>query len=448
MARAIQISIIGLLLLPFITTALTADELRVQINDLLAKIQALQTQINTSGGGTVTTGTTLSGGTPAPAGSCPRVSRVLQSGDSGADVTRLQQFLALDPSVYPEAQVTGYYGGLTEAAVKRFQCKNKIVCDGDAASTGYGVVGPRTAAILALQCPDGATGGSGGTGQLSGFIKVSPTVGVSPLNVSVDATVNTARSCAAQTYQIDFGDGSAPVSVNVPANRCAELQQVLPHVYQRGGTYQVLLRAGTHQVSATVNVTQGSGVPSSSGDTLNGSPTSGATPLTVNFTGTVNASGQCNAGPYSINFDDGQTASIALSGCSPSAFQVPHTYSTSGTYTARLYRGSPAVSAATLTVNAGSGASTTGGAFSVEGGVNSNPFTVRVRFDIASSCSRYDLDWGDGSTHVIQAEGSCSSGVVSREFTRTYQTGGSYTITLKRGANLNYSDTAAVTIVP
>lgn len=439
MTRALHISIIGLLLLPIASSALTADELRVQINDLLVKIQALQGQINAGGTGTVTTPT---GTIAAPVGTCPRVSRVLQNGDSGADVTRLQQFLALDPSVYPEAQVTGYYGSLTEAAVRRFQCKNKIVCDGTPASTGYGVVGPRTGAILALQCPDG-----GGTGQLSGFIKVSPTAGVSPLNVSVDATVNTARSCAAQTYQIDFGDNTAPVSVNVPANRCSELQQVFPHVYQNGGTYQVLLRAGTHQVSATVNVTQGSGTPAS-GDTLNASPTSGATPLTVTFSGTVNSSGQCNAGPYRIDFGDGQSASIALSGCTASTFQVPHTYSSSGSFTARLYRGSPAVSAASVVINAGSGSSTTGGSFSVEGGVNNNPFTVRARFEIASSCSRFELNWGDGSTPVTQAEGSCSSGVVSREFTRTYQSGGSYTITLKRGSSLNFIDTAAVTIVP
>ncbi len=444
MIRTLQISVVGLLLFPFAATALTADELRVQINDLLAKIQALQGQIGATPGGVVTT---PSGGTVAPAGTCPRVSRVLKMGDSGADVTRLQQFLALDPSVYPEAQVSGYYGGLTEAAVKRFQCKNKIVCDGDAASTGYGVTGPRTAAILALQCPDGAGSGSGTTGQVSGFIKVTPTAGVSPLNVSVDATVNTARSCAAQIYQIDFGDGTAPASVNVPANRCSELNQVFPHVYQRGGTYQVLLRAGTHQVSATVNVTQGSGTPTPSSDTLNASPTTGAVPLVVTFSGTVNASGQCNAGPYRIDFGDGQSASIALSGCTASAFQVPHTYSTSGTYVARLYRGSPAVNVASVTVGVGNGASTTGGAFAVEGGVNSNPFTVRARFDIASSCSRYELNWGDGSSPVTQAEGSCSSGVVSREFTRTYQNAGSYTITLKRGASLNFIDTAAVTIV-
>lgn len=444
MTRVVQVSIVGLLLLPFSAAALTADELRVQINDLLGKIQALQAQIGATPAAGTVTGATPSGGTPAPAGTCPRVSRVLKKGDSGADVTRLQQFLALDPSVYPEAQVSGYYGELTEAAVKRFQCKNKIVCDGDAASTGYGVTGPRTGAILALQCPDS---GSGNAGQQSGFIKVSPTVGVSPLSVTVDATVNTARSCAAQTYHIDFGDGTAPVSMYVPANRCGEVQQVFPHVYHTGGIYQILLRAGTHQVAATVHVTQGSGTVTAANDTLRASPLTGAPPLTVNFSGTVNAAGQCNAGPYSINFGDGKTASLALSGCSASTFQVPHTYTSGGAYTARLYRGEPAVSIASVVIEAEGSASTNGGLFSVETNIGGNLFAVRARFDIASSCSRYDLDWGDGSSHVVQAEGSCSSGTVSREFTHTYQNAGSYTVTLKRGASLNSTDTAAVTIV-
>ena len=443
MQRAMKGALVtALLLFPVAASALTADELRIQINDLLAKIQLLQQQIGTgaTGGTTYTTPTT-----PAPAGSCPRIGRVLKSGSSGDDVTRLQQFLALDPSVYPEAIITGYYGALTEAAVKRFQCKNKIVCDGDPASTGYGVTGPRTAAILSLQCPDG--GGIVTTSQVSGFIKVTPTSGVSPLNVSVEATINTAHSCSAAVYQIDFGDGTSPASMSVPANGCGEIQQVFAHTYTAGGTYQVLLRSGTHQVSATVSVTQGSGTIQTASDTLSGSPTSGASPLTVTFSGLVNASNACNSGPYSINFGDGQTANISVAGCTATNYVVPHTYSTSGTFTARLYRGSPAVNAGSVSINVGGSVSTSGGAFSVSGGINGNPLAVRALVDINSSCSRYDLDWGDGSTHAAQSEGSCNSGTVTKDLSHTYSSAGSYTITLKRGAALTFTDTAAVTIV-
>lgn len=446
--RFAQGFVIALLAFPFISHAATAEELRAQITALLEKIQALQAQIGVQPG-TSPIPSTLSGGSPAPAGSCPRVSRVLQKGDSGADVTRLQQFLALDPSVYPEGRVTGYYGDLTVAAVQRFQCKNRIVCDGDASSTGYGVAGPRTAAILALQCPDGggSVGASAPSGPVSGFIRVSPTSGVSPLNVLVDATVNTAASCAGQTYTVDFGDGSAPGTVTVPAGRCAELQQSFTHAYTAGGTYQILLRSGTHQVSATVSVTQGTGTLPSGTDSLSGSPTSGGAPLTVTFSGVVNSMNQCNAGPYSINFGDGQTAVISVAGCVASSFQVPHVYNSSGTYTARLYRGNPAVNVASMTVTVGGSVSTTGGAFSVEGGVNGNPLVVRTQFDLASSCSRYDLDWGDNSPRATQSEGSCASGISSRSLTHTYASPGSYTITLRRGSSLNFSDTAAVTIV-
>lgn len=46
---------------------------------------------------------------------------------------------------------TDRYGSLTQAAVRKFQCTQKIVCDGDGYSTGYGFFGPRTrAALLAL----------------------------------------------------------------------------------------------------------------------------------------------------------------------------------------------------------------------------------------------------------------------------------------------------------
>ncbi len=72
----------------------------------------------------------------------------LDFGATGGNVTSLQQFLAADVSVYPEALVTGYFGVLTRAAVQRYQCKQGIVCGGTAASTGYGRVGPRTLAAI------------------------------------------------------------------------------------------------------------------------------------------------------------------------------------------------------------------------------------------------------------------------------------------------------------
>lgn len=43
---------------------------------------------------------------------------------------------------------TQRYGALTRDAVRRFQCAQRIVCEGDEHSTGYGFVGARTRAAL------------------------------------------------------------------------------------------------------------------------------------------------------------------------------------------------------------------------------------------------------------------------------------------------------------
>jgi len=75
----------------------------------------------------------------------------LSRGSENAQVTALQTFLAQNPSIYPDASVTGYFGALTEAAVERFQVKYNIAGPGD---EGYGLVGPKTRAQLnALQTP-------------------------------------------------------------------------------------------------------------------------------------------------------------------------------------------------------------------------------------------------------------------------------------------------------
>ena len=102
--------------------------------------------IGSGGGGS----TAAAPATPAPTpASQPAVSGTfalnLSSGDENDDVTRLQTFLAADPSVYPEGKVTCYFGSLTAKAVGKFQEKYGIAMPGDA---GYGNFGPKTRAKL------------------------------------------------------------------------------------------------------------------------------------------------------------------------------------------------------------------------------------------------------------------------------------------------------------
>jgi len=66
--------------------------------------------------------------------------RSLSRGSSGDDVRNLQEFLASDEEIYPEKLATGYYGRLTEEAVKRFQKKYEL--------EQAGVVGPKTKARI------------------------------------------------------------------------------------------------------------------------------------------------------------------------------------------------------------------------------------------------------------------------------------------------------------
>lgn len=47
-------------------------------------------------------------------------------GSKGANVTQLQQFLATNSAIYPQGTVTGYFGGLTKAAVVQFQLNYNI----------------------------------------------------------------------------------------------------------------------------------------------------------------------------------------------------------------------------------------------------------------------------------------------------------------------------------
>ncbi len=82
----------------------------------------------------------LASASPVAKAVSPAFNRELERGGRGEDVTRLQQLLAKDPSIYPEGQVTGFYGALTQKAVRAFQKKYGI--------SQVGRVGPQTLAKL------------------------------------------------------------------------------------------------------------------------------------------------------------------------------------------------------------------------------------------------------------------------------------------------------------
>lgn len=84
---------------------------------------------------------------PAPSGVALGFNfvRPLALGLRHADVSKLQEALKTDSSVYPEGLVTGYFGPTTLRAVQKFQEKYGIAAKGE---VGYGLVGPKTRARL------------------------------------------------------------------------------------------------------------------------------------------------------------------------------------------------------------------------------------------------------------------------------------------------------------
>lgn len=70
-------------------------------------------------------------------------------GFSGSDVTALQNNL-IDQGYLAKGYNTGYFGALTETALKKFQCDKNIVCSGGK-TDGYGVYGPKTRVALTLE---------------------------------------------------------------------------------------------------------------------------------------------------------------------------------------------------------------------------------------------------------------------------------------------------------
>ncbi len=145
---------VGVLAGPVATKAVTSTSattsaqellatLQAQIDTLKAKIAAFTTQLESlkQAKGDVKDAT-------KDVKSTLQLIRNLKSGMSGDDVKTLQELLATDSDVYPEGLITGYYGKLTEKAVKKLQ--NKFCLD------RVGSVGPKTLAKINELLREGA----------------------------------------------------------------------------------------------------------------------------------------------------------------------------------------------------------------------------------------------------------------------------------------------------
>ncbi len=75
------------------------------------------------------------------------LTRTIYIGARGADVVVLQNFL-IAKGYLNAGSNSGYFGALTQTAVRKYQCAKSLACSGTEGTTGYGLVGAKTRAAI------------------------------------------------------------------------------------------------------------------------------------------------------------------------------------------------------------------------------------------------------------------------------------------------------------
>ena len=176
--------------------------------------------------------------------SASTLSRQLELGMSGSDVSALQTFLAKDATIYPQALVTGYFGFLTKSAVSNFQSRNGI--------SSVGRVGPVT--LVALNS------------QMNGGDNTSPSfnsINVSTSNTTANINWNTDENSAAVIYYgttfpsmvegspttgVTIGGSSVLVSTSLQTNHSGMITSLSPNTTYY---YVLYVRDGSGNESIT-----------------------------------------------------------------------------------------------------------------------------------------------------------------------------------------------------
>lgn len=219
--------------------------------------------------------------------------------------------------------------------------------------------------------------GAPGSGTLSAAAGASPASGVAPLSVAFTGVA--AGGTSPYTYAWRFGDGTGSVA------------QDPNHVYTSAGSYIAKLWANdsaAHSAVAQVSVSVSAPPPLTA--TASATPTSGTTPLAVQFYG----SGAGGSAPYSFawKFGDGSFAAVQ----SPS-----HVYSAAGSYFAKLWVNDSASGSASSSVSISVTAAVV---VSMTATPTSGPAPLSVGFAATASggTGPYSYTWnfGDGTSSL------------------------------------------------
>ncbi len=98
----------------------TSNMTITQLQELVAKLQAMLAEKKTSDGKNTMLGTSSFAPTVARR---IEIKGELKKGGEGEEIKILQRILASDKTIYPEGKATGFFGDLTSKALSRFQTK-------------------------------------------------------------------------------------------------------------------------------------------------------------------------------------------------------------------------------------------------------------------------------------------------------------------------------------
>lgn len=164
------------------STPASSAEVAALILQLQAKIQELQQQLATLQASSIP-----SEDGPSDAIALHTLTQTLSRGMSNDQVADLQRYLAMHSDIYPEGLITGYFGALTEQAVKRLQVAKGL--------EPVGIVGPKTRVIINTEIIPLSARSSGG--GVSSPTVVSFQSGSAMTTVALQTGATTSSSTAA-----------------------------------------------------------------------------------------------------------------------------------------------------------------------------------------------------------------------------------------------------------
>lgn len=249
----------------------------------------------------------------------------------------------------------------------------------------------------------------------------SPETGEAPMQVSFNASLSYDSDGQIDQYSWDFGDGSS------------EEGKIVDHIYEQGGNFSIsLLVKDNEGAAATKTKTIEVFLPNKSpvADFVF-SPETGETPLQVTFDASLSFDSDGQIDQYSWDFGDGTTGLGKI---------VDHTYEQNGNFSISLLvkdnQGAVDTEIKTIEVFLPNEPPVADFNFSPQTGL----FPLQVIFDASSSLDpdgqivRYSWDFGDNTSEL------------GKIVTHTFESWGTFTITLSIEDNRGDGDTKTKTI--